>query len=136
MSDKEIQLHFDGKSVQQFIDGKVKTKERIAVIASSPTMQKDVLLDSSKGADQVKGILPLIEKFDIADNIFAVNMDSTASNTGKWRGSATILQKEINQAYIYLLCRHHIVETYVSPILKIFELIYCNYLLMSYLFFM
>ena len=57
------------------------------------------------------GILPLLEKFDIADSIFAVNIDSTASNTGTWSGSATLLQEKIESQYIWLVCRHHIIET-------------------------
>ena len=116
LKDKDIQLHFDGKSVKQFMDGKVEKKERVAVFASSPSMEREVLLGipavlSSSGANQVEGILPLIEKYDITGNIFSVNIDSTASNTGKWLGSATLLQGHVDSPYIWIICRHHLVET-------------------------
>ena len=98
------------------MEGKVECMERIAVIASSPDLEEEVLLGipavpTSSGINQVSGILPLIEKYEISDNIFSVNIDSTASNTGKWAGSATILQKHIHSAYVWMICRHHIVET-------------------------
>lgn len=38
MKDKELQLHFDGKSVRHFMEGK------IAVIPSSPSLEEDILL--------------------------------------------------------------------------------------------
>ena len=87
------------------MEGKVECMERIAVIASSPDLEEEVLLGipavpTSSGINQVSGILPLIEKYEISDNIFSVNIDSTASNTGKWAGSATILQKHIHSAYV------------------------------------
>ena len=69
------------------MEGKVECMERIAVIASSPDLEEEVLLGipavpTSSGINQVSGILPLIEKYEISDNIFSVNIDSTASNTG------------------------------------------------------
>ena len=39
----------------------------------------------------------------ILDSIFSVNIDSTASNTGKRAGSATLLQDEIDSAYIWVV---------------------------------
>lgn len=70
---------------------------------------------TSSGINQVSGILPLIEKYEISDKIFHVNIDNdiTASNTGKWAGSATILQKHIHSAYVWFIRRHHIVEKLV-----------------------
>ena len=96
--------------------GKVETIKRIAVIASSPDIEGEVLLGipavpTSSGANQVGGILPLIEKYEIADNIFSVNIDSTASNTGRWAGSATLLQKQIDSPDVWIVCHHHLVET-------------------------
>ena len=110
LSGKEIQLHFDGKSLQHYMEGKVETTERIAVIASSPEMEGEVLLGipsvpTSSGVDQVNGILPLLEKYEIEDNIFSVNIDSTASNTGKWAGAATLLQNELDLAFLWIICR-------------------------------
>ena len=98
------------------MEGRVECKERVTVIASSPEMKEEVLLGipavpTSSGIHQVSGILPLIEKYEISHNIFSVNIDSTASNTGKWAGSATILQKHIDSPYVWIICRHHIVET-------------------------
>ena len=56
--------------------GKVETIERIVVIASSPDIEGEVLLGipavpTSSGANQVGGILPLIEKYEIADHILS-----------------------------------------------------------------
>ena len=68
---------------------------------------------TSSEINQVSGILPLIEKYEISDKIFHVNIDITARNTGKWVGSATILQKHIHSAYVWIIRRHHIVEKLV-----------------------
>ena len=55
LANKDITLHFDGKSVR----GLHLEQERIAVIVSSPTLENPQVLgipaaDSSKGADQQK----------------------------------------------------------------------------------
>lgn len=81
-------------------------KDLVLSVFDSPDMKEEALLGipavpSSSGIDQmIFGIMPLIEQYEISDDVFAVNMDSTASNTWRWSGSATLLQEKIDSALV------------------------------------
>ena len=89
-------MHFDGKIVPEFTDSKLSSKERCPILVSSPDFEGNKLLgipaiSSSKGADQVEGLLLLLEEYDIKDNIFATCCDSIAAQTEKYNGAMTLL---------------------------------------------
>ena len=46
--------------------------------------------------------------------IIAMCWDTTANNTGKNQGSATLFENEMNRAILWLGCRHHIGELHAK----------------------
>ena len=92
-SKQVLVLHFDGKAVEEYTDGKKETKERIAVICSSPEFSPPQVIgipkiDSSSGEDIVNGIMDIIcsEDLDLSEYICGLSFDTTAANTGEWNG--------------------------------------------------
>ena len=79
---KDLTLHFDGKAVKEFTDGKHLEQERIAVIVSSPSLKDPQVLgvpaaESSKGVDQQKVLEKLLEDWGLEDYIMALGYDTT-----------------------------------------------------------
>ena len=46
----------------------------------------------------------------VTENIRVIVFDTTASNTGVYRGAVTLLEFELNRKVIWAACRHHIPE--------------------------
>ena len=116
---KKLTLHFDGKLVKYFTDGIIDTYERCAVMVSSPDFDGDVLLgvpriQSSAGSHQVDGLLPLLDEWGIKEDLFSVCCDSTATQTGKYSGAITLLQNELEQPIIWVICRRHVMEVHAK----------------------
>ena len=55
-----------------------------------------VQTSSSKDSDQVDAILNILEYYDIADNIYTICCDTTASNTGFCNGAGAILASTLD----------------------------------------
>ena len=105
--------------VRDFTGGIVNTFERFAVLVSSPDFEGDVLLgipriQSSAGSHQVDGLLPLLKEWGIKENLFSVCCDSTATQTGIYAGAITLLQRELEQNVIWLICRRHVMELHAK----------------------
>ena len=120
---KRLCLHFDGKQVKQIEEdlGITVNVERIAVSVTSPDLPgtNDVLLgvvqaSSSKGSDQVDVLLNMLYYYEIADNIYAVCCDTTASNTGAFAGAVKLLAVALDVPLLWFLCRRHILEVHIS----------------------
>jgi hypothetical protein len=119
-----LTLHFDGKKCTH-LDEETNitvTRERIAVSVSSPDLEEtdDILLgivecDSSKGSDMADVIHEILMFYEItSDQIFAVCCDTTAANTGCYKG-ANILVSEILQKHLsWFMCRRHVLEVHIT----------------------
>ena len=117
-------LHFDRKLVKDYTNGKVSTNERCSILVSSPTLEKDVLIgvpviSSSAGAHQVEGLIPLLDEWGIRAQIFGICCDSTATQTGKYSGAIQLLQKELEQPVVWIICRRHITELHAKHAMQI-----------------
>lgn len=93
--------------------------ERIAVLVSSPELRHGVLssvprIKSSARDPKVAGLIPILDQFGIKDNIFSVYCDSTATQTGRYKGTVKLLQDELGQFVLWLVCRSHNIELHVK----------------------
>ena len=120
---KRLVLHFDGKIVREISEEKniSENVERIAVSVTSPDFddRDDILLgvlqiENSKGSEQAKNILQLLEFYEITDNIFAICSDTTSSNTGVHSGAIVLLTSALDIRTLWLMCRHHIFEVHIA----------------------
>lgn len=47
-------------------------------------------------------------------SIIGMCWDTTAANTGAYRGSATLFEAELGHAILWLGCRHHVAELHIK----------------------
>ena len=111
-----VVLHFDGKIIQ-YVSG--DTEDRLAIGISVPNFIKGQFLaspamPSGKGASMANCVEETANKFHLTSKIEALVFDTTASNTGIWKGATTRVEKMLRRAVLWLACRHHIAELFVK----------------------
>ena len=63
----------------------------------------------------VDALLETIESWQISrSRIIAMCWDTTTSNTGVHKGSATLFEEQMMRAILWLACRHHIGELHIK----------------------
>lgn len=67
-------------------------------------------LQSSTGAEIADSVYKLLIDWNVADAIAGASFDTTASNSGRLRGAAVLLEQKLGRSLLYLPCRHHICE--------------------------
>lgn len=114
-------LHWDGKLITELLG---KSHERLAVLISgAPEYIEGKLLgvpslQDSKGKSQADASYDLLEVWKLTDNVAALVFDTTASNSGIYKGAATLLEQRLGRKLFYLACRHHILEISVGAVWK------------------
>ena len=71
-------------------------------------------LDGGTGGHQKDAIIELLDIYDIRNNIVALCQDTTAANTGPYKGAFIMLCKELGVALLRVDCRHHIKELHIK----------------------
>lgn len=65
---------------------------------------------SGNGESQASAVLHLLQEWSLEDRITAMGFDTTASNTGIFRGACVKLEEMLGREILWLACRHHIME--------------------------
>jgi hypothetical protein len=68
-------------------------------------------MPNSTGSSQHDAVVNLLKEWKAIDNVIGLVFDTTASNTGRIKGSATAIQKKMGRSLLWLACRHHTVVT-------------------------
>lgn len=98
-----------------------KKIDRLAVIATSH--QTDRLLGvpeipAGTGVEISSAVYELINNWGLT-NHKAFVFDTTASNTGKFKGACSLLERKIERDILFFGCRHHIYEIILSTVFTI-----------------
>lgn len=116
---QHIVIHWDGKVIKY--QNRQETDERLAIVASfpRPTNQHQFLaapcIPDGTGVSMCNALMNTLESWQIPHgNILGISWDTTASNTGAQRGSATLFETELEQAVLWLACRHHVGELHIK----------------------
>lgn len=119
MMPKFIVLHWDGKVIKY--ENRQEQDERLAIVASfpRPAQQHQFLaapcIPNGTGATMCNALLNTLQSWQIPhENIIGISWDTTASNTGSRQGSASLFERELEQAVLWLACRHHIGELHIK----------------------
>ena len=81
---------------------------------SIPNENSGQFLASSKiasgtGKNMADAVLKVLEDLGLTSQVQAVVFDTTSSNSGKWKGSVTLLDEQtLQRAFLWLACRQHI----------------------------
>lgn len=113
-----IVMHWDSKEIHYEAGD---TDERLCIKASFPGSDKSdqfcsaPAIPNGKGIPMAQIVYKTVEDWKIpAERIIAMSWDTTASNSGKHKGSGKIFEKLIQQPILWLGCRHHIGERHIS----------------------
>ena len=113
---KFLVLHWDGKIIQ-YITG--EKEERLAIAVSSPNYIPGQFLASPAIADgtgltMANCVHSITQEYGFLSQVEAMVFDTTASNTGKWKGSVARFEKMVKRQLLWLACRHHIPELFIK----------------------
>ena len=108
--------HWDGKIIK-LITG--KKEERLAIALSCPNEVPGQFLASpvvsdGKGITMAKAVFEIGTEYGLISQMEAMVFDTTASNTGIYKGSGSIFEKMVGKALLWLGCRHHIPELHIK----------------------
>ena len=96
-----------------------KTEDRLAIAVSSPCNLSGQFIASpaiaeDTGDTMAKCVFKIMNDFELIESVGAVVFGTTASNTGQWRGSATLVEVMLQRSLLWLACRHHIPELFIK----------------------
>ena len=126
--DKPVLLHFDTKKVNEVTaDNVTREIERLAISVTSPDPNEvegldnkdDELLhvveaESGKGMDQALEIYNILLAYGFESQVIGVCTDTTGSNTGRYKGAITLLEKYLGKPLLWIMCRRHATEVHIT----------------------
>ena len=117
-------LHYDGKIVKEFTDGKTLEQDRLAVSISCEGENSLLCIPpclNGTGECQSEKIIEQLESYDFKEDVVGLVFDTTASNTGREKGVNTKLNEYCGKNILHLACRHHVYECHIKNVSKIFR---------------
>ena len=96
-----------------------KTQDRLAVCISIPNENPGQFLASPEivsrsGKNMADAVFKILEEMHLLDQVQAVVFDTTASNSGQWKGSVTLFEELVQHVLLWLACWHHIAELHIK----------------------
>ena len=115
-SEEFLVAHWDSKIIQ-VMSG--KTQDRLAICISIPNKNSGQFIaspeiPSGSGQDMADAAFIKLQESNLIENIRAIVFDTTASNSGKWKGSVAVFEKLVARSLLWLACRHHISELHIK----------------------
>jgi len=110
-------LHWDGKLLPALL-GK-ETVHRLPVIISNGDTEQLLgvpVLQSGTGKEQASAVCEILVDWGLQDYIKALSFDTTASNTGSFKGSCALIEHFLEKDLLYFPCRHHIYEIILKSV--------------------
>ena len=83
---------------------------------SAPKLLGIPVIQDSTGSSQHNAVVQLLGEWDILDKVIGLVFDTTSSNTGRFKGSATAIETTLKKAVMWLACRHHVYEIHVKHV--------------------
>lgn len=111
-----LTIHWDTKLLPSLTG---KTEDRLSIIATAPKVEHVLNMPdipSGTGIEIASAIYDTLEENNVLEKTEAFVFDTTAANTGKFKGACNILEKRIGRDILFLGCRHHIFEIVLAAV--------------------
>ena len=116
-------VHWDGKIVK-VREG--KSSERCCVYISGTLPDGTVVqkllgvpeIPDGTGSSQEFTVSNLLTEWNLTSNIIGVVFDTTASNTGQWRGACALIETFLEKPVLWLACCHHMAERDIKHVVQ------------------
>lgn len=82
----------------------------------SPKILGVPIISDSTGSSQHDAVVKVLQDWDVLPLVIGLVFDTTASNTGRFKGCATSLEKTRGCAVLWFACRHHVFEIHVQHV--------------------
>lgn len=115
-NDQPLTIHWDTKLLP-VVTGKVE--DRLAIIASAPGFEQIIdmpAIPCGTGMEISSAVYDALEDKNILTKTEAFVFDTTSSNTGRFKGACTLLERAIGKEILFLGCRHHIFEIVLAAV--------------------
>ncbi len=91
------------------------------LVSGFPTIETPKILGipvipDSNGSAQHDAVVSLLNEWEILDKIIGLVFDTTSSNTGRFKASASAIESTLNKAVLWLACLHHVYEIHVKHV--------------------
>lgn len=115
----KIILQFDGKSCTRLNERHVGKEERFIIICH--TINGDIplgffALNSKSGRDCATQILKSLTDYNLANRVVGLVCDTESANTGVQNGTCALVEVELEENLLHLMCRHHIKEVQLKDV--------------------
>ena len=74
------------------------------------------LISRSNGSSQHDAVVKVLQDWDVLPLVIGLVFDATASNTGRFKGCATSLEKTRGCPVPWFVCRHHVFDFHVQHV--------------------
>ena len=116
-------VHWDGKLMPDGTDTS-SLIDRLPVIVTKLDDGNAKLLgvpalQAGTGKATSKAVFDLLHSWGLTDHVIGMCYDTTAVNTGKQAGAATLLETLLDRDLLWLSCRHHMFEILLSDIYRL-----------------
>jgi len=111
-------LHWDGKPLPNLLQK--ENVERLAILISNGDEEQLLgvpALENSMGVTQSDAICEALKEWGVSEKIEAICFDTTSVNTGRLKGTCTLVEKALGRNLLYLACRHHILEVVLKAVI-------------------
>ena len=96
-------------------------RKLLGLLSGKPDTEKDTLvgvavMPRSAGDLQCGAIIDVLNDWKVINLIIGMVFDTTASNTGKYAGCCTTLERESKRALPWLARRHHMLQVHIKHV--------------------
>jgi len=114
-------VHWDGKLMQ---DNSGSSHERLPVLVTSLVDGSSKLLavpqlHRGTGKASAEAVRDALHSWSCDTETVGMCFDTTAANTGRKSGAATLLEEALGRNLLWLSCRHHMLEVLLSDIFTV-----------------
>lgn len=112
-----LTLHWDGKLLED-IAGR-ETVDRLPVLVSGAGVEQLLAvpkMPSGTGEAAANAVYETAVSWNICDQVKCMSFDTTAANTGSWKGACILLQQKMQKDMLWLACHHHILEIMLEAV--------------------
>lgn len=120
-SNGKIVVQFDGKSCHKLNERHIGNDERIIVLCH--TQQGDIplgllIVESHSGFDCGITVSGEIKKNHLQNRIVGMVCDTENVNTGWANGACAVIERELQNQLLHLMCRHHVFEVMLKDVFQ------------------
>jgi hypothetical protein len=115
--DVKLTVHWDGKLLPESLGG--KKVDRLPVIVTGQQVEQLLgvpKIEHGTGEAMAEATYRLLLSWGFVDRVVGLCFDTTASNTGAYKGACRLLEDKIERPLVRLACVHHVKEVMAADV--------------------